>query len=190
MFTGIVQELLTITAIDRATATTVALTLPKWGILQIGESILLAGICSTVTAVTGTSFTVDYMAETLAKTTVERWQIGDQIHAEPSATLQTKLSGNLVYGHVDGTAEVIMVTPLQLRLPTTALPYVVVKGAITINGVNLTIVDIVDHTITIELVPHTAAVTTLAKLQSGDRVNIELDYLTKVVVQTVQHRLK
>lgn len=194
MFTGIVQTQLEVTAITPGQAWQVELALPNWGALEIGESILLHGICSTVTTIADQSFTVEFMPETLHRTNVEAWKVGDQIHAEPSATLQTKLSGNLVYGHVDATAAVVGVEPqvgqtaLSVKLPTEYTPYLVVKGAITINGANLTIVQVAGSVVTVDLIPHTISVTSLAKLKIGDTVNIECDYVTKVIVQTAQQR--
>lgn len=189
MFTGIVRELVRIIDITAGAVTTVSLTLPQWGKLAVGESILLHGICSTVTAVNAELFTVEYMAETLKLTTVPRWQVDDQIHAEPSLTLVTPLSGNLVYGHIDGTAEVIQLNPLTLRLPKAWMNYVLLKGAITINGVNLTITQVQEQQVSIELIPHTAKLTRLAQLQPGQQVNIELDYITKVIVETTRRQL-
>ena len=195
MFTGIVQERLTIRTLTTGNVMTVGLSLPQWGSLEIGESVLLHGICTTVTTIEADQFTVELMPETLQRTNATSWKVGDQIHAEPSATLQTKLSGNLVYGHVDAVAKVAQVeaqagqTVLAIEIPQAYIPYVVVKGAITINGVNLTIVQLEGNVVTVNLIPHTANVTTLAQQQVGDLVNIELDYVTKVIVQTTLARL-
>ncbi len=195
MFTGIVQECVTVSAVETGSVVRVMFTKPTWGELTIGESILLHGICSTVVAIQADQFAVEYMPETLAKTNVLDWQVGDRIHAEPSATLQTKLSGNLVYGHVDTVAAVVGVVAesgqvrFTIRIPSQYSEFVVLKGALTINGVNLTIVEVESNSVTVDLIPHTASVTTLAKQKVGDSVNIELDYITKVIVQTTQRRL-
>lgn len=185
MFTGIVKELLTITARTAGTPTVVSLTLPHWGKLALGESVLLHGICSTVTTVTEQDFTVEYMAETRQRTNVDDWRVGDQIHAEPALTLDTKLSGNLVYGHIDGTATVLDQT-IALAMPPQCLPYLLEKGSVTINGVNLTIVAVKENRCSVHVIPETAKRTTLTTLTTGSRVNIECDYLTKVIVESVR----
>lgn len=185
MFTGIVQELLTVTALTPGTPTVISLMLPQWGKLAVGESVLLHGICSTVTQVTEQDFTVEYMAETLQRTNVGDWQVGSQIHAEPALTLQTKLSGNLVYGHVDCTA-VVVAPGLTVEISEPYQAYLINQGSITINGVNLTIVRVAENRCTVNLIPETTRRTTLAKLATGSRVNIECDYLTKVIVESVR----
>lgn len=187
MFTGIVQELLTVTALTPDTPTVISLMLPQWGKLAVGESVLLHGICSTVTQVTEQDFTVEYMAETRQRTNVDDWRVGDQIHAEPALTLDTKLSGNLVYGHIDGTATVLDQT-ITLAMPPQCLPYLLEKGSVTINGVNLTIIAVKENRCTVNLIPETTKRTTLATLAAGSRVNIECDYLTKVIVESVRRR--
>ncbi len=187
MFTGIVQELLTVTALTPGTPTVISLILPQWGKPVVGESILLHGICSTVTKVAEKDFTVEYIAETLQRTNVGDWQLGSQIHAEPALTLQTKLSGNLVYGHVDCTA-VVVAPGLTVEIPEAYQSYLINQGSITINGVNLTIVGVNENRCTVKLIPETTRRTTLAELVVGSRVNIECDYLTKVIVESVRRR--
>src|SRR3990167_6822554 len=102
MFTGIVAEQLTIQRIEHTAAgVAVSFSLPTWGTLVTGESVLVHGICSTVVTITPQGFTVEYMPETIQRTTVGQWTVGQIIHAEPSVTPTTKLSGSVVYGHVD-----------------------------------------------------------------------------------------
>lgn len=191
MFTGIVQEQLTIRQYQAGSPTIVTLTLPKWGKLDIGESVLLHGICTTVVTVTDQVFTVELMTETLERTNAGQWVVGQQVHAEPSATLQTKLSGNLVYGHIDlaAIAQVIQENSITILVPEPYQDYIVEKGAVTMNGVNLTITDATRGQCTVQLIPHTAAVTSLLQTPVGGTVNVEFDHLTKVIVQTVQNRL-
>ena len=195
MFTGIVKELVQITQLNTDRVCTVTCTKPLWGELELGESILVQGICSTVTNLTPTTFNVEYMPETLQLTTVNTWQVGQPVHVEPSVTLHTKLSGNMVYGHVDGTAKVQACvvteqqTTLTIQLPDKLVPFAIIKGAITINGVNLTIAQVQGSSVTVQLVPFTMQATTLTQLAVGHRVNIEMDYFTKVIVETTQRRL-
>lgn len=183
MFTGIVQDQVTIQQIQTTPAgLTIAFSLPKSGSPQIGESILLHGICSTVTTLNSTQFSVDYMAETVRVTTVSDWIVGQTIHAEPAATLMTKLSGSLVTGHVDQAAIIAATDPLTIQLSNDLMVYMFSKGSVTINGVNLSIVEYSTNTIIVELIPQTLKLTSLGTLQVGERVNVEADYIVKAVV--------
>lgn len=180
MFTGIVQDQVTIQHIQTTpTGLTIAFSLPKWGSPQIGESILLHGICSTVTTVSDDHFTVDYIVETIRVTTVSDWIVGQTIHAEPAATLMTKLSGSLVTGHVDQAAIITAIDPLTIQLSDDLIVYMFSKGSVTINGVNLTIIECSTNTIIVKLIPQTLKLTGLGTLQVGGRVNVEADYIVK-----------
>lgn len=189
MFTGIVTEQLTIQQIiPTPTGLTMSFSLPQWGKLAVGESILLHGICSTVTGVTNDYFTVDYIAETLRVTTASQWLADQTVHAEPAATLATRLSGGLVTGHVDATGTVFSTQPLTIQLPDQLMSLAFPKGSITINGVNLTITACTADTISLELIPQTLQLTTLGKLQPNDQVNIEADYIAKAVAAVLAAR--
>ncbi|MFA6474650.1 MAG: riboflavin synthase [Patescibacteria group bacterium] len=189
MFTGIVKELLSIKSIQHGDVLTVTLTKPNWGEVTVGESILLNGICSTITLITDSSFTVEYMAETMKLTTVSSWRVGDKINAEPALTLTTPLSGNLVYGHIDGVGNVLANNAnLTLQLPKEFMEYIILKGSLTIDGVNLTISSINDDRVSVSLIPHTKKTTTLSRRLVEELCNIELDYITKVIVSQVNRR--
>ncbi len=189
MFTGIVAEQITILQIEStSTGLTVALSLPQWGKLAVGESVLLHGICSTVTSITDAKFTVDYIPETVRVTTVGQWQVGQTVHAEPSVTPTTKLSGSFVFGHVDVALPVAGSHPLTFSIPEAYRAYVFDKGSITVNGVNLTVASCVADLMTIHLIPETRSRTSLGNLRVGDHVNIEFDYLAKAVAATLAAR--
>lgn len=182
MFTGIVQDQVTIQQIQTTPAgLTIAFSLPKWGTVVTGESVLLNGICSTVTAASNDHFTVDYMVETIRCTTVSHWKKGQRVHAEPAITPLTRLSGSIVSGHVDTVGTVQSIIPLVVTLPIQLKPYLFIKGSITIDGINLTISDCQEMNITIHLIPETSHQTQLDSLQIGDRVNVEADYIVKAV---------
>lgn len=190
MFTGIVQDILTITSIRSVTGgRRVTVTLPKIEQYQLGDSILLNGICSTVVAVDGSGLAVEYMAQTDRRTTSELWQTGDQLNCEAPLTLQTKISGSLVTGHVDCTGIVASLTgaPDDKRLvvafaedlPTSVIP----QGCITIDGVNLTVIDCSGPAqVAVNIIPHTWQHTIMQYYRSGKKVNIEFDYIAKLFV--------
>lgn len=182
MFTGIVAQQLTIRRITpSADGLTVEFDLPQWGSVTTGESILLHGICSTVVSVTATAFAVNYMTETIHVTTVKQWRVGQTIHAEPSVTPTTRLSGSFVFGHVDVVLPVVAIQPLTITIPAPYQAYVFPKGSLTLDGVNLTIASYVDQQVTVALISETRQRTSLEQRQVGERVNVEFDYLAKTV---------
>jgi len=196
MFTGIVQELVTIRQIKQLPdRLQVQLSLPLAASYAVGDSILLHGICSTIVAMTVDSITVDYMPETLRYTTVPSWVVGQAIHAEVPATLATKLSGSIVTGHVEATAVVTAVhdqagdVAITIAIPTEQQPFILKKGCLTINGVNLTVANWEAGAATVQLVPYTLQHTTLGQLQVNQVVNIESDYIAKLIVTTTLQRL-
>lgn len=189
MFTGIVQEQVTIQQIiSSATGRTVLFSLPQWDPLLLGESVLLNGVCSTVTEVAERNFGVEYMSETIKRTTVARWQVDQLIHAEPSVTPTTRLSGSIVFGHVDGIGVVKVVDPLVITVPVQLKPYLFLKGGVTVDGVNVTISQCQETNITIHLIPETIKRTHLGSLQIGDQVNIEADYIAKAALAALAAR--
>lgn len=196
MFTGIVQELITIRRINsRPDRLEVQLALPLAAAYALGDSIMLHGICSTITALTLDSITVEYMPETVRQTTVGQWVVGQQIHTEVPITLATKLSGSIVTGHVDATATVTAVqqqtgdVAIHIAIPPDYQKFILKKGCLTVNGVNLTIADCVDGETIVQLVPYTLSHTTLGQLQAKQLVNIECDYIAKLIVETTVRKL-
>ncbi|MFA6388851.1 MAG: riboflavin synthase, partial [Patescibacteria group bacterium] len=189
MFTGITQTISKITKIQyQGKILCVSLNRPKIGKYKLGDSILLNGICSTITNLTKQTLTVEYMPETLQLTTVDSWQAQQPINVEAPLTLQTGLAGGLVTGHVDGVGVVKQFQQLadNVELIITYAKcyqeYVMLKGGITINGVNLTISNCSANSFSVKLIPYTLTHTTLNTLKKGDKVNLEFDYITKSVV--------
>lgn len=197
MFTGIVQELVTIRHVAQlADRLQVQLSLPLAAAYALGDSILLHGICSTIVAMTVDSITVEYMPETLRQTTVSHWVVGQAIHAEVPATLATKLSGSIVTGHVDAVATIVAVrneagdVALDIAIPEPHQHSMLQKGCVTINGVNLTIANWQNGVVTVKLVPYTLQHTTLGTLQPDQLVNIECDYIAKLIIATTERQLQ
>jgi riboflavin synthase len=197
MFTGIVEELGRVAAIQELPDNAIRITIEGPIVLSdanIGDSICVNGVCLTVAEQTGDVFTADVMSETINRTTIGDLLAGSQVNLERPVTLSTRLGGHLVQGHVDavGTVsarehsenwDVVTITP-----PKELLKYVVEKGSITIDGTSLTVSAVTDSTFSVSLIPATLEKTTLGIRQIGDRVNLEVDVLAKYVEKLVAAR--
>jgi riboflavin synthase len=189
MFTGIVEELGTVSALeDQGDA--VRLSIAASTVLEDvkhGDSIAVNGCCLTVTATDGGTWTADVMQETLDKTSLRGVAPGDVVNLERAVTPQTRLGGHIVQGHVDGVGRILARTPsehwevVEISLPATLSRYVVDKGSIAVDGVSLTVVSAGDESFTVSLIPETLARTTLGRKQTGDLVNLETDIIAKHV---------
>ncbi|NYD42038.1 riboflavin synthase [Nocardioides panaciterrulae] len=201
MFTGIVEELGTVESIEEQ-GDAIRLTLRGATVLEgtgLGDSIAVNGCCLTVVA-TGSSadgdavdlWTADVMQETLDKTSLRGVAPGDRVNLERAVTVEKRLGGHLVQGHVDGVGTVVSRTPSEhWEVVEIALPvpdergglarYLVDKGSITVDGVSLTVVEARDDSFTVSLIPETLARTTLGFRGPGDRVNLEADVIAKHV---------
>jgi riboflavin synthase len=197
MFTGIVEELGRVAAIQALPDNAVRITIEGPTVLSdanLGDSICVNGVCLTVAEQSGDQFTADVMSETINRTTIGDLLAGSQVNLERPVTLATRLGGHLVQGHVDavGTVsarehsenwDVVTITP-----PKELLKYVVEKGSITIDGTSLTVSAVTDSTFSVSLIPATLEKTTLGIRQIGDRVNLEVDVLAKYVEKLVAAR--
>ncbi|MGH3414099.1 MAG: riboflavin synthase [Marmoricola sp.] len=196
MFTGIVEELGTVDAVEplgdavRLTVRGPLVTTDA----TLGASIAVDGCCLTVSARDGETFVADVMAETLAKTSLSGVATGDRVNLERAVTPSTRLGGHLVQGHVDATAPLRRRTPsehwevVEVGLPSDLARYVVPKGSITVDGISLTVVEVDGDWFTVSLVPETLARTTLGHKQPGDRVNLEVDVVAKYVERMLEER--
>jgi riboflavin synthase len=189
MFTGIVEELGTVAAIEEQ-GDALRLSISATAVLEgtrPGDSIAVNGCCLTVTDLTDDTWSADVMAETLDKTSLAGSRPGDRVNLERAVTMQTRLGGHLVQGHVDGVGEVLRRTPsehwevVEVSLPPHLTPYLVDKGSITVDGVSLTVVEAGESSFTVSLIPETLARTTLGHRAVGDRVNLEADIIAKHV---------
>ncbi|WP_090720661.1 riboflavin synthase [Nitrosomonas sp. Nm166] len=153
-----------------------------------GDSIAVNGACLTVTTLANGLFTVDVSQETL-NCTQGLDQIDARVNLEKAMRLSDRLGGHLVSGHVDATGTVVKFEPagesflLTIKAPLSLLRYITHKGSITINGVSLTVNQIDDDEFSINLIPHTLAMTTLNELAPGMRVNLETDMLARYVAR-------
>ncbi|MEJ7794168.1 MAG: riboflavin synthase [Nocardioides sp.] len=199
MFTGIVEELGTVAAIDEQ-GDAVRLSIRADRVLEdvsLGDSISVNGCCLTVTAVADGVWTADVMQETLDKTSLRGSAPGDRVNLERAATLGTRMGGHLVQGHVDGVGEILSRTPsehdgikrwevLAVSLPAHLAPYLVDKGSIAVDGVSLTVVEAAADHFTVSLIPETLTRTTLGNRAQGERVNLEVDVIAKHVAKLVR----
>ena len=198
MFTGIVEELGRVvrleTVKDSARLTVEAPTVTQD--VNLGDSVSVNGCCLTVTAVHGSTFTADLMAETLTRTTLGSQAPGDPVNLERALRASDRLGGHIVQGHVDATAEVLdhhrgeHWDLLRIGLPQEIARYVAVKGSVALDGVSLTVVDVVDASdvtpvpgagasLSVGLIPETLRRTTLGSRRPGERVNLEVDVMAK-----------
>jgi riboflavin synthase len=202
MFTGIVEELGEVVALELApdsSDATVTVRGPKvTGDVSHGDSIAVSGICLTVVGSGDGQFAAQLMHETLQRTTATSWSPGVPVNLERSVTPATRLGGHLVQGHVDGIGTVLSRTPhpgydqLTIRVPADLGRYLTGKGAVAVDGVSLTVIDVTDEpegtTFTLGIIPETRAVTTLGALAAGDGVNIEVDVMAKYAERLLAHR--
>ncbi len=195
MFTGIITAIGTIRETRQSGDLRAVIACPydPAGI-AIGASIACSGVCLTVVDRGGTAgdawFAVDISGETVACTVPGRWQQGRQINLEPALKLGDELGGHIVTGHVDGVGTVVSVSPagdsrqVVIATPKALSPYLAAKGSITVDGVSLTVNDVADQPdgtchFTLNIIPHTAEVTTLGALAAGTAVNLESDVLAR-----------
>jgi riboflavin synthase len=189
VFTGIVEELGEVTAVERlgdASRLRLRGPLVTEG-AKHGDSIAVNGVCLTVVDTADGEFTADVMAETLHRSDLGALAPGSRVNLERPLALGGRLGGHLVQGHVDGTGTITERTPgehselVRISLPPRLARYVVEKGSITVDGVSLTVVDAAEDCFTVGLIPATLALTTLGTKKPGDRVNLEVDILAKHV---------
>ena len=208
MFTGIVEELGRVvrleTVEDSARLTVEAPTVTQD--VNVGDSVSVNGCCLTVTAEHGSTFTADLMAETLTRTTLGSQAPGDPVNLERALRASDRLGGHIVQGHVDATAEVLdhhrgeHWDLLRIGLPQEIARYVAVKGSVALDGVSLTVVDVVDApnaspapgagaSLSVGLIPETLRRTTLGTRRPGERVNLEVDVLAKYAERLLGARM-
>ncbi|MFE0178062.1 riboflavin synthase [Streptomyces sp. NPDC059002] len=196
MFTGIVEELGEITAVEN---------LPDASRFRLrgpvvtegakhGDSIAVNGVCLTVVEHEGDEFTADVMAETLNRSSLGALTVGSRVNLERPTSVGARLGGHIVQGHVDSVGTVLERKPsenweiVKVSLPADLSRYVVEKGSITVDGVSLTVVDAGPDHFTISLIPTTLALTTLGIKQPGDPVNLEVDIIAKYVERLIGDR--
>ena len=189
MFTGIVEELGEVVAVDPR-GDSARLTLRGELVTdgaRHGDSIAVNGVCLTVVTTAHGTFTADVMAETLHRSSLGALESGSRVNLERPMALGGRLGGHLVQGHVDGRGTVTQRTPgehwelVRIGMPRELARYVVEKGSVTVDGVSLTVVEAGEDDFTVSLIPTTLDLTTLGVKQVGDPVNLEVDIVAKYV---------
>jgi len=194
LFTGLVEERGTVVRIDEL-SDSVRMTVSGPLVTsdaRHGDSIAVNGVCLTVVGQEADSFTADVMRETLSRSSLGALTAGDAVNLERAARLDARIGGHLVQGHVDGTAEVLSISPsdnwtlVRFSLPNELARYVVEKGSITVDGVSLTVVEAGEDYFSVSLSPETLSATTLGSRAVGDLVNLEVDAIAKYVERLMQ----
>jgi len=190
MFTGIVKTKGTIGAVDRrggdVRLTITAPDLP-WGDYEVGDSISVNGVCLTAVELLANGFVTDVSVETLNVTTLKQAGQGAAVNLEPALRIGDALGGHLVSGHVDGIGVVISRSEdarsirLAFEVPPELARYIAKKGSVCVDGVSLTINEVSGNTFSLNIIPHTAEVTTMGEFDTGTAVNIEVDLLARYI---------
>ena len=197
MFTGIVEELGAVVALDRI-GDSARLRVHGPAVCsdaRPGDSIAVNGVCLTVTQMQDGTFTADVMRETLARSSLSALEVGDPVNLERAVRADSRLGGHLVQGHVDAVGRVESREPgerweaVRIAVPPGVVRYVVPKGSIAVDGVSLTVVDVDADSFTVSLIPETLARTTLGHAPVGSAVNLEVDVLAKYVERMVEAHL-
>jgi riboflavin synthase len=189
MFTGLIQEVGTVIALGANDGPTLleiaAPTLA--GSVRVGESVAINGCCLTITSRDGNQLTFDVLQESLARTNLKNLQPANRVNLELALTAGERLGGHFVQGHVDCAAPILALDEvgadlrLETELPSEFAHYVTYKGSIAVNGISLTVAEVLPKSFAVWIIPHTRAQTNLATAKCGDSVNLEFDLLAKYV---------
>jgi riboflavin synthase len=189
MFTGIIVELGEVNALERRGGIVYLFLNSKEVIkdAKIGDSISVNGTCLTLVEIKGSTIRFDLSDETLRSTNLGLLKPGDRVNLEPSLRPDSKLGGHFVSGHVDGTGRIRSKTEIgdtfkiEVEVPEEVMHFLVEKGSVAVDGISLTVVDILRDSFTIVIIPHTARLTTMGFKGPGDTVNVEVDIIGKYV---------
>ncbi len=191
MFSGIVESLGNVCrAVPAGGGIRLSLGAP-FADLVLGESVCVSGVCLTVVKIGSGEFEAEVSPETLRCSTLGDLQVGDSVNLERSLRLGDRLSGHLVFGHVDGVGRLVSIEPegdaalYRFSAPPEVDRYLVEKGSVAVDGVSLTVFQCQDGFFTVAVIPHTARVTTLGQRKPGARVNLESDMIGKYVEKLV-----
>jgi len=195
MFTGLIEDLGTVTAVERVAEGVRLSVRTRLGGLTQGASVAVDGACLTAVELSSDRFTADVSPETLSKTTLGERKAGDRVNLELPLALGDRLGGHLVLGHVDGVGEIAARAGvgegvrIELRLPAALAPLVVPKGSIALDGISLTVNELLGpDRIALFLIPETLRSTAWGIKPAGARVNVEADILGKHVARLLQFR--
>ncbi len=188
MFTGLVQSLGRVVAVDRDDAgARITIETPLVGDLGPGDSIAINGVCLTAVSLNNGAFEADAMNETLTRSSLGGLSTGSEVNLELPLRATDRLGGHVVQGHVDGVGTIAEIAQdgfsrrIRIEAPIDLLRYVIEKGSIAVDGVSLTVSALDDRSFTVSLIPETLERTSLGNACAGNRVNLEVDVLAKYV---------
>ena len=191
MFTGLIVEMGTIVSLQRK-STGIVLSLKSKDVgtsAKLGDSISVNGVCLTVVKNNNNCLSFELSEETLTSTNLGSLKAGDTVNLEPSLSPVSRIGGHFVTGHVDGVGKILSKDPLgdmtkfKIHAPGSIMGFLVEKGSVAVDGISLTIVDVLEKGFTVVIIPHTAKLTTMGFKGPGDTVNIEADILGKYVAR-------
>ena len=185
MFTGIVEEVGTVTGLEGQRLTIAASRVLED--VKLGDSIAVNGACLTVVDFQASSFSVELAPETLKRTSFSVWVPGREVNLERPLAGSDRLGGHIVQGHVDATGRITSLKPdgdcviFRVASPKRLMPYIVEKGFVAVDGISLTVVKVGGSSFTLSVIPYTLANTNLQGQAKGGRVNLEVDIVAKYV---------
>ena len=191
MFTGLIEEVGIVEAIDHASCLEIS-TLAVGGRARIGDSVAVNGCCLTVARQSGSRLEFDVLQESFNRTNLKNLRVGDRLNLEPAVAAGAPLGGHFVHGHVDCAAPILSLEEsgadlrLEIALPPEFAHYIAFKGSIAVDGISLTVAEILPKSFALWIIPHTRAETTLATAKREDLVNLEFDLLAKYVERILE----
>jgi len=197
MFTGLIQDLGTVSSIERGSdSAIITITTSLTTSIHEGDSVSVNGVCLTATSITNDTFSADVMVQTLKLTSLKSIAEASPVNLELATTATTRLGGHMVQGHVDGIGRVSVIEPgeqwwkLVVEVPSNLLRYIVNQGSIAIDGVSLTVGEVNDDSsqVTLWLIPETLTRTNLSSKKVGDEVNVEVDVIAKYVERLINRK--
>ena len=188
--TGIVKSIVKIKDTNRTADNKIGIDLGNLSKgLQVGDSVNVNGTCLTATRILKSIAYFEAVKETMKRTSLGMLKVGDHVNLERSLKISDRIEGHIVLGHIDGVGKIEDIvkipseTKIWINVKKGIAKFLVPKGSVALDGISFTIVDIMKSKFSITLVPHTLAVTTFKNKQKGDKVNIEIDILTKNVAK-------
>jgi len=196
MFTGIVTDVGKVRHIEKRGDThVVSATAYDVSAVDVGASISCSGVCMTVVDKGNAQerwFAVTASGETLSKTTLGGWKVGDPVNLERPVRVGDEFGGHIVTGHIDGTAELVRLTPegestrMTFQVPTSLARFIAPKGSVALDGVSLTVNEVDGTRFGVNIIPHTTRVTTFGHMKPGMKANLEIDLLARYVARLVK----
>jgi len=188
--TGIIKSIVELKDTDRSADSMIEIDLGKLSKgLQVGDSVNVNGTCLTTTRIMKNRVYFEVVKETMKRTSLGMLEIGDHVNLERSLRISDRIEGHIVLGHIDGVGEIEDIvkkpseTKIWISVNKEIAKFLVSKGSVALDGISFTIVDVWKNKFSIALVPHTLAVTTFKNKLKGDKVNIEVDILSKYVAK-------